>query len=255
MSDRKHPESNKFLNRLVPYMWPWSNPNGGFYPSIKSWLWSRKFSLFYVLAILSINLIFGFAPRKNCWEGEWHVVFQCNWMMWMGEFRANFWHFIATSFTTIWFHNDFVHILFVIIFGFAFPVQSFEAQHGTKKTIVIYFASYLLIGLFMGSLFSVLLDIWPNEPLVQEGFARAWMGGSVGIFALIAALGYYSKKNRLFMFFLVFVFELINHFLLGNNVYISFIHISSATFGLLIIWVWDKLENKKKVSFQLQHAN
>ncbi len=226
-------------------MWPWSTPSGGQYKSFLSWIYSRKFSIFYVLAILVVNLIFGFAPRRHCWEGDWNIVFQCNWMMWMAQFKEDFWHFMATSMTTIWFHNDFVHILFVILFGFLFPVQSFEAQHGTKKTLVVYFLSYVCIALFMGSLFTYLIETFPNNEVVLKGFSRAWMGGSVGVFALIAALGYYSTR-KWFLFSMIFAFEVFNHFILGNNIYISFIHIMSGVFGWLTIWGWEIIADRKE---------
>lgn len=231
-------------NQLIPYLWPWTNFPSKDGMKLLPWLGQRKFSLFYILAIWIILAIVGFAPRRNCYEGEWNVVLQCNWMMWMGEFKTNFWHFIATSFTTAWFHNDFVHILFVTIFGFLFPVQSFEAQHGTKATVFIYFFTYLLIGLFNGSLFHVLSIHWPDVPVVSHAFSRAWMGGSVGVFALIGALSFFSR-TKWFLYSLVLVFEVFNHFILGNNIYISFIHITSATFGWMQCWIWSAIISRK----------
>ena len=223
------------------YLWPRSNPSGGSYSSWSKWFDSRKFSISYILIIWVILAILGFAARRNCDTGPWQIVFQCNWTMWMIEYKTDFWHFMATSLTTAWFHNDFVHILFVTLFGFLFPVQSFEAQHGTRMTVFVFFFSYILIGLFMGSVFNFLIIHFPDVELVSHGFTRAWMGGSVGIFALIGGLSYFSGK-KWFLYSLVFVFELCNHFFLGNNVYISFIHIMSGTFGWLQCWAWETLK-------------
>ncbi len=216
-------------------MWPWINPQGKSYGSFKSWVRSRKFSILYLLAIWVVLLVLGFAPRRNCDSGTWQEVLQCNWSMWMAEFKTNFWHFMATTLTIPWLHNDFVHILFVTIFGFLLAVQSFEAQYGTKSTILIYFSSYLFIALFCGVLFNTLIFFWPEEPLFMKAFSRAWMGGSVGIFALIGSLSYLSSK-KWFLYSMVFVFELFNYFILGNNIYISFIHILSSSYGYVICW-------------------
>ncbi len=239
--DTKH-STNKYLNRLVPYMWPWSHPFGDKYQGLVQWFYSRKFSVSYLIIIWVILAILGFAPRRNCDAGPWEIVFQCNWTMWMIEYKTNFWHFMGTSLTTAWFHNDFVHILFVTIFGFMFPVQSFEAQHGTRGTAFIFFFTYILIGLFNGSLFNFLIEYFPDVHFVAHGFSRAWMGGSVGIFALIGGLSYFSKR-KWFLYSLVFGFELFNHFVLGNNIYISFIHITSSSFGWIQCWIWEGLRN------------
>lgn len=239
---------NNYRKYWVPYMWPWSHPQGQSYKSLKEWLISRKFSVFYLITIWVVLSILGFAPRRNCDTGPWQAVLQCDWSMWMAEFKTDFWHFMATSMTIPWIHNDFVHILFVTIFGFMFPVQSFEAQYGTKPTVYIYFTSYVFIALFMGSLFNSLIYYWPDEPLFNKAFTRAWMGGSVGIFALMGGLSYLSGK-KWFLYSMVFVFEVFNHLVLGNNVYISFIHIVSASYGFVFCWVWFRksLRNERQL--------
>ncbi|MEP2024446.1 MAG: hypothetical protein ABJH98_13640 [Reichenbachiella sp.] len=240
---------NKASKQWIPYIWPWTNPQGTGYHSVRQWVLSRKFSLLYLLIVWYILATLGFAPRRNCDEGTWQMMLQCEWMMWMGQFKTDFWHFMATGLTTAWFHNDFVHILFVTLFGFMFPVQSFESQHGTKATMFIYFFTYLLIGLFFGGLFNILQIFWPDTHFVSYGFARAWMGGSVGIFALIGGLSYFSPK-KWFLFSLVFVFEVFNHFVLGNNIHISFIHVMSTGFGWLQCWIWNRfiLMNQESIA-------
>ncbi|MBU2915626.1 MULTISPECIES: rhomboid family intramembrane serine protease [Reichenbachiella] len=228
----------KYNKNWVPYQWPWKNRYGENMTSFKEWLWSRKFSIGYLIIVWVLLGIFGFAARRNC-DGPWEIQFMCEMTMWMGQFKSDFWHFMLTCFTTPWFHNDFVHILFVTIFGFFFPVQSYEEQHGTWSTIKIYFASYVFIGLFTGSLFNTLLVYFPDVVFITKGFTRAWMGGSVGVFAIIGALSYYSSK-KWFLWSMVFVFEIFNMSVLGNNSHISFIHISCATFGWVYTWVGDR---------------
>ena len=229
---------NKYANKWIPYLWPWSHPAGGGYKNFRAWACSRKFSFLYLIAIWIFLSVLGYAPRRNCDTGEWGAAFQCDWSMWMIEFKTDFWHFMATSFTIPWFHNDLAHVLFVTLF-FMLSVQSFEAQYGTRLTIAIYFASYLFIALFNGILFNTLIYFWPDEPLFEKAFSRAWMGGSVGIFALIGGLSFLSGK-KWFLYSLILVFELFNHYVIGNNIYISFIHITSASFGYLVCWRWEK---------------
>lgn len=225
-------------------MWPWSHPSGIRFSNFGEWLKSRRFSVLYLVIIWLLLAVLGFAPKRNCDTGPWQMVFQCNWSMWMAEYKTNFWHFLSTSFTAPWFHNDFVHILFVTLFGFLFPVQSFEAQHGTRATVLIYFSSYVFIVLFNGWLFNTLIYYWPDVTLFSHAFTRGWMGGSVGIFALIGALSFFSSK-KWFMYSLVFVFEVFNYFVIGNNIYISFIHITSTTFGWATSWAWQNLPKSR----------
>ena len=240
---------NHFRKYWAPYMWPWSHPTRSGYKGFLPWLNSRKFSVFYLVAIWVVLAVLGFAARRNCDEGPWQVVLQCDWSMWMAEFKTDFWHFMATSMTIPWIHNDFVHILFVTIFGFLFPVQSFEAQYGSKPTMLIYFSSYIFIALFNGSLFNTLVYYWPDIPLFSHAFSRAWMGGSVGIFALMGGLSYFSSK-KWFLYGIVFVFELFNFFILGNNIYISFIHVTSSSYGWVVCWLWERSVQKKQAKLQ-----
>ncbi|WP_420317664.1 rhomboid family intramembrane serine protease [Ekhidna sp.] len=241
-------KKGKYAQRFIPYMWPWSHPDGIKYPNFWSWVMSRKFSLFYTLTIWVLLGILGYAARRNCDEGPWQIVFQCDWSVWMGEYKTNFWHFLGTSFTAPWFHNDLPHLLFVTFFGFFFPVQSFEAQHGTKATITIYFLSYVFVLLFVGWLFNTLLIYWPDVHGISYPFTRAWMGGSVGIFALIGGLSYFSKK-KWFTLSLVLVFELINHFIIGMNYYISLYHICASLFGWFSCWIWENSVRFKLKSY------
>ncbi|PIB37278.1 hypothetical protein BFP72_18615 [Reichenbachiella sp. 5M10] len=234
----------KYNKHWVPYQWPWTDKYGNKMTSMKEWLWSRKFSIVYLIIVWILLGVFGFAARRHC-DGPWEIQFMCEMTMWMGHFTERFGHFMMTCFTTAWFHNDIQHILFVMIFGFFFPVQSYEAQHGTWNTIKIYFASYLFIGLYTGSLFNILLYYFPEAEFVTSGFSRTWMGGSVGIFAIIGGLSYHSSK-KWFLWSLVFVFEIFNMSVLGNNAHISFIHISCATFGWVYSWVGDIYGLKSK---------
>ncbi|MEQ9467190.1 MAG: hypothetical protein RLN88_07225, partial [Ekhidna sp.] len=97
---------------------------------------------------------------------------------------------------------------------------------------------------------------WPEVDLFSRAFSRAWMGGSVGIFALMGGLSYFSSR-KWFIYGLVFVFELFNYFILGNNIYISFIHITSASFGWIMCFIWDWYRNSRfsmKDKHQLESA-
>ncbi|MCV9388598.1 rhomboid family intramembrane serine protease [Reichenbachiella ulvae] len=249
MEALKEKQEEKYNKRWVPYQWPWTDKYGNNITSIKEWLISRKFTVSYLVIAWTILAIFGYAARRNC-DGPWEIQFMCEMTMWMEQFRTDFWHFLMTCFTTAWFHNDPQHIWFVTLFGFLFPVQSFEEQHGTWNTIKLYFASYLFIGLYTGSLFNFLQLYWPDTHFVSNGFNRTWMGGSVGIFAIIGSLSYFSSK-KWFLWAMVTVFEVFNMTVIGNNVHISFIHISCASFGWVYSWVWDTyFLQKKKLATQ-----
>ena len=226
----------KFTKRLIPYQWPWTDNQGNLYPSIGTWAASRKFSLLYIIASVMIVAGLGFASRSNC-DGPWQIVFQCNWTMWMGQFHSDFWHFLLTCFTTAWFHNDLPHILFVAFFGFMFPVQSFEVQHGTKMTVILYFAIYLYIGLSLGACSHLLKFFVGETEFVIQIFKRSWMGGSAGIFGIIGAMANWSKKTW-FLLALIVLFEVFSYNILGNNIYISIVHLNSTFFGFLFGYFW-----------------
>ncbi|MFY0626511.1 MAG: hypothetical protein JXR07_09460 [Reichenbachiella sp.] len=228
-------EKYDYRNNLVPYQWPWTDQHGN-KMNWKSWLWTRKFSIFYLAVIWGIVGVLGYASTRNCYD-SWQLAYQCDQAIWMIEYKTDFLSFFMSFFTTPFFHNGLDHILFVSIFGMMMPVQSFEAQNGSKLTFGIFMLTYVMIGLFNGPLMNYSLEYWPESPLVLEGFERNWMGGSVGFYGIIGAMSYTSKK-KWFLILMVVAFAAFNRFVLGINLFIPFIHITSAIFGFSLSWIW-----------------
>lgn len=206
--------------------------------NFRDWVWSRKFSIFYVVVIWSIVAVFDFASTRNC-EETWQLAFACDQAIWMIKIYTKPLEFVMSWFTAPWFHNGLDHILFVTIFGFLLPVQSFEVQFGTKRTVLIFFTSYILISIFHGVLFNFGLQNWPESQFFAFGFERNWMGGSLGFYSIIGALSYCSRK-KWFLIFLTGCFEIFNLFVIDIDIHISFIHLTSCLSGFMICWVLKK---------------
>lgn len=217
--------------QLIPYQWFWTNVYGE-RMSFKEWFRSRRFTIIYLLVIWSMFLILGRATTK-AWRCDqtWQFAFACDNAIWLAKMVTDPFRYVMSWFTTPFFHNGIDHILFVTIFGFLMPVQSFEVQQGTRSTIIVFFVSYIVIGIFFGSLFNMGIAYWPESEFFQYGFERNWMGGSVGFYAMIGALAYHSKRPWVLLGFIV-LFETINLTLLGISVHISFIHSISFMSGV-----------------------
>lgn len=219
--------------QLIPYQWFWTNTFGepmGFV----EWLKSRPFTLIYLVIVWSIIGALGFASTRNC-DGTWQLAFACDRAIWLGKMMTEPVNYVFSWFTTPFFHNGLDHILFVSIFGFLMPVQSFEVQHGPKATTIVFFVSYIVIGIFFGSLFNFGITYWPESEFFQFGFERNWMGGSVGFYALIGALSYTSQKQW-FLALLVVAFETLNLTVIGIDIHISFVHAISFSSGFITCW-------------------
>ncbi len=233
-TDNKNSTRKKPSERLVPYIFFWTDEYGD-KMKIKDWAWSRKFTLTYLAAIWGIVAVLDFASTRNC-EGSWQLAFACDQAIWMIKIYTKPFEFFTSVFTSPFFHNGLDHILFVTIFGMMLPVQSFEMQHGSKLTAFIFFGTYFLGGFFSGFVFNLGIDIWPESEFYIFGFERNWMGGSVGFFGVIGALSYCSRKKWA-MLLMVVAFEGFNYFILDITPQISFIHMTSATFGFMLVWL------------------
>ncbi|WP_420580006.1 hypothetical protein [Reichenbachiella sp.] len=238
MEENNKASRKKHTNQqLIPYQWFWTNVYGermGF----GAWAKSRPFTIAYLIIVWSIIGILGFASTRNC-EETWQLAFACDRAIWMIKIVTEPLNYVMSWFTAPFFHNGLDHILFVSIFGFLMPVQSFEVQNGTKSTVIIFFVSYIFVGLFFGAFFNIGVGYWPDSEFFQFGFVRNWMGGSVGFYALIGALAYTSRKQW-FLLVLIACFEVINLTVIGIDVHISFIHVMSATSGFLTCMILKK---------------
>lgn len=231
-------------DRLIPYQLPWTDIYGQNMP-FKQWLWSRKFSILYIVIIWTIVGILGFAStRPNNCDKTWQLAFQCEQAIWMIQFYQDPWAFAKSLFTAPYFHNGLDHILFVTVFGFMMPVQSFEVQHGSKATVILFVVSYLLIGTFWGAIWNYGVTVYPENEILKSGFDRSWLGGSLGFYALIGSLSFFSRK-KWFLLLMVLCFEyFINHHVIGIAFHISLIHVSSALMGWVMCWTWTRFDPK-----------
>lgn len=238
MEESKQGHKKKHTNQqLIPYQWFWTNAYGE-KMSFGEWVKSRAFTISYLAIIWTIIGILGFASTRNC-DGTWQLAFACDRAIWMVKMVTEPLNYALSWFTAPFFHNGLDHILFVSIFGFLMPVQSFEVQYGTKSTSMVFFVSYVFVGIFFGTFFNVGLAYWPDVEFFQFGFERNWMGGSVGFYAVIGALAYTSRKQW-FLLLLIACFEVINLTVIGIDVHISFIHVMSATSGFLTCMILKK---------------
>lgn len=229
-----------YNHKLLPFCLPWtveeaSGPKG------RAILRSRKFSAFYLLVIWFLPAVFGFASNYDC-NSSWQLSFLCDQAVWPGKLVTDTFVFIKSLFTSIWIHNGILHLLFVTIIGFLLIVQSFEMQFGWRRTIIIFFATHIIISFVFVIVFSTGKTYWPTEDFFVFGFERNWMGGSVGFYGILGALAF-ANKRPWFLALVVVGFESVNHFILGTSIHIGLIHISSFSFGVLLHYLLEILPN------------
>ena len=225
---------------MVPYQWPWTDRYGQ-RMSFGAWLKSRKFSIGYVVVIWAIVGILDFGSTRDC-ESTWQLAFQCDQAIWMAELYSAPLQFFMSLITAPYFHNGWDHILFVVVFGFMLPIQSFEVQHGSLAAFGIFTLSYIFVTTGLGFFFNIGLDLYPDNHFFQFAFERNWMGGSIGFFAAIGGLSFFSPKPW-FLMTLVVGFELfINQLVINIDPHISLAHITAASSGWLMCLAWTKFD-------------
>lgn len=231
-------------DRWFPYQWPWTDKYDRLM-NLKDWFLSRKFTIIYLSVIWIISLTLGFGSTLRCAE-SWQLSFICEHVMWMIQFRTDIGAFVMSFFTAPYFHNGVDHIWFVTLFGFLLTVQAFETQHGSWAAFIYFTTTYIFIGLLTGPMFNIGLEMWPDSHFFYYAFERNWMGGSAGAFAMMGGLTYFSGK-RWAIPSVIIAFEILNFTVIGNNVYISFIHSSAAVWGYFISYIWSRWDPKKSM--------
>ncbi|MCV9387251.1 hypothetical protein [Reichenbachiella ulvae] len=224
---------NHTSEQLIPFQWFWTDTHGQKMSFIE-WFKSRPFSIIYFTFIWSIVGILGFASTRNC-DDSWQHAFACDRAIWMGKMISNPIAYFFSWFTAPFFHNGIDHIFFVTIFGILLTIQSLEVQYGYKKALVVFFGSYVFVGVFFGLFFNVGLYLWPHIEFFSFGFERNWMGGSVGLYSAAGALTYDSRKKWAIPL-IIASFETLNLTVIGIDIHISFIHVMSAISGYLTFW-------------------
>ncbi len=189
-----------------PLLWPWAGESHRRL-GMKEWILTRPFSIFYMLTIWVVFAILGLGSTNNCTE-TWSLEFICGSAIWANKIFTEPLEFMLSWLTGILFTNGIDQIAFVSI-GFLIFVQSYERRMGTKNTIILFFTSTAVVS----SVVSMAIN-WgnaadPSSEVFIEGMTRNWVGGSVGMYAIMGALPHCSRKPMVVLVPLI-IFEIWN---------------------------------------------
>jgi hypothetical protein len=194
---------------------------------------SRKFSYGYLVSIWGIWLAHGVGPLNNCVELAGGLG--CIGGIWPEDIYRAPLRFISSLLIGPIFHNSPGHILFVTT-TFFWLVQSFEVRAGAVRTLILFLICTAIAATLVSVGMVVAGQIWPDHSVLSEGLARAWMGGSAGMFGIIGASSYQSR--RLWVVPAIAVsFETWNHFVYGTSLFTSLGHMVALTSGFFL-WGW-----------------
>ena len=224
----------KELEKLpwLPWSWPWCALEGR---PMRPWelFMSRKFAYGYLGIIWGIWLGHGVGPLDNCVDRGGGLSGTGG--IWPEDLYRAPLRFFASLLIGPIFHNSSEHILF-ITGTFFWLVQSFEVRAGAVRTLILFFIGTAIAATLVSIGMVVAVQIWPEDPVLTEGLARAWMGGSGGLFCIIGASSHQSRRRWLVPAIAV-TFESWNYFLHGTSLFTSMGHMVAMTAGFLI-WGW-----------------
>lgn len=225
---------NQGLNRskkLFPFVWPWTGENGRRMP-LRTMLYSRKFTITYLIVIWTVIGILDFASTWDC-ESTWQLALQCEYAFWIKNLAETPLVFLRNLLTTPFIHNGIDHILFVSVLGFLMIVQSHEVALGTKATAAVFFSSYFTVAPMFAVLYTVAFPMFPESEFLEYVMARNWVGGSIGMFQVYGSLAVLSRRPIVMMSAPV-IFEVFNQTVIGIHPQISIMHITCAFVGYAI---------------------
>ncbi|MDP6640319.1 MAG: hypothetical protein QF817_04545 [Candidatus Poseidoniaceae archaeon] len=207
-------------------LWPWQDENCSNL-RFKPWLMTRGFTISF-LSISWLTIIFlGFGSSWNCSE-SWQNEIICSSAIYANEIFTQPHEFIFSWFSAVWFTNGLDHIIYVTV-GFLIFVQSYECRMGTGKTIFLFFSGTAVAATVVSIGINYGYAAFPLDEMFITGMSRNWMGGSVGMFAIMGALLHCSRRPLLLLIPII-LFEIWN-----GQTNISFLtssgHMVAITYG------------------------
>ena len=222
---------------ILPLFWPWTDAERRVL-SAKEFIRSRSFSLIYLIGIITIWATLGFGHWGSLRCDTLGEQLACSSAIWPNKLIDAPHEYLLSFFTSPWFHNDFSHIIFIII-SFIIFIQSFEAKAGSKSTAILFFGTIAFTSIVAGIIFNSGAYFWPDNEIFTHPMSRSWMGGSIGLMGIIGALSHQSRWKWLIPIILL-SFEYWNSEYNGISEYITWGHLSSALFGFVVWGIYLK---------------
>ena len=222
---------------ILPLFWPWTDVERRVLPA-KEFLRSRSFSLIYLSGIITIWATLGFGHWGSLRCETLGEQLACSSAIWPNKLVNAPHEYLLSFFTSPWFHNDFSHIIFIIISLVIF-IQSFEAKAGSKSTALLFFGTIAFTSIFAAVIFNTGAHFWPDNEIFTHPMNRSWMGGSVGLMGILGALSHQSRWKWLIPTILL-SFEYWNSEYNGISEYITWGHLISALFGFVVWGIYLK---------------
>jgi len=222
---------------ILPLFWPWTDAERRVLFA-KEFLRSRSFSLIYLSGIITIWATLGFGHWGSLRCDTLGEQLACSSAIWPNKLVDAPHEYLLSFFTSPWFHNDFHHIIFIII-SFIIFTQSFEVKAGPKSTAIIFFGAIAFTSIVAGIIFNTGAHFWPDNEIFTHPMSRSWMGGSIGLMGILGALSHQSRWKWLIPIILL-SFEYWNSEYNGISEYITWGHLSSALFGFVVWGIYLK---------------
>tara|TARA_B110000116_G_scaffold264042_1_gene271351 strand:- start:967 stop:1701 length:735 start_codon:yes stop_codon:yes gene_type:complete len=222
---------------IIPLYCPWTDAERRIL-SVKEFFYSRCFSLIYLSGIITIWATLGFGHWGSLRCDTLGEQLACSSAIWPNKLIDSPHEYLLSFFTSPWFHNDFSHIIFIII-SFIIFTQSFEVKAGSKSTAILFFGTIAFTSIVAGIIFNSGAYFWPDNEIFTHPMSRSWMGGSIGLMGILGALSHQSRWKWLIPTILL-SFEYWNSEYNGISEYITWGHLSSALFGFVVWGIYLK---------------
>lgn len=224
---------------INPLLWPWQDSNRTNL-ALKPLLMSRKFTVIFLTSNWLFVWILGYGSTWDC-DVTWQKELMCESAIYANEIFAKPNEFILSWFTGVWFNNGLDHIFYVTC-GLLIFVQSYEQRMGTKNTLFLFFSGTAVVSSICAIVINYGHFAYPENEVFITGMGRNWMGGSVGMFAILGALLHCSRRP-VALFIPVFIFEIWNG---QTNITIltSSAHMLSLLYGYAVgFYIQKKTDN------------
>jgi hypothetical protein len=102
-------------------------------------------------------------------------------------------HALGTLVTAPWLNHDSEQIVYVTVLLLLFGLV-FEANEGTRTTLLVFFGTTFAGALGAGMLLHVIYPDLIDTAFFARAWARTWSGGSAGAFGLMGALAARTRR-------------------------------------------------------------
>jgi MFS transporter, UMF1 family len=179
---------------LAPFL-PWRTREGHALPLPRRWGWRFPAHALYLASTTAVFVAFVrlYGGRAENAPPIFDTLFVYHIPQLFTNVPLTLLHFV----TGVWVNWHIVQLVYVWVLLLLFGVW-FEVREGTRRAVLVFYASSIAAGVLAGALLHVLRQVG-DAPWIDAAWTGGWTGGSAGAFGLMGAVAARARRPWLLL--------------------------------------------------------